>query len=53
VVEAIVAVGAPAAYLPPYLPDFNPIEPASSKLKALPRKAGERTGDGRDRAADE
>jgi transposase len=30
-------------YLPPYCPDFNPIEMAFSKLKALRRKAGART----------
>jgi transposase len=30
-------------YLPPYSPDPNPIEQASAKLKALLRKAGERT----------
>ncbi len=30
-------------YLPPYSPDFNPIEMAFSKLKALLRKAGART----------
>jgi transposase len=33
-------------YLPPYSPDFNPIENAFAKLKALPRKAAERTVDG-------
>jgi transposase len=33
------------AYLPPYSPDFNPIEMAFSKLKALLRKAAERTRD--------
>jgi transposase len=33
-------------YLPPYSPDFNPIEMAFSKLKALLRKAAERTVDG-------
>jgi transposase len=32
-------------YLPPYSPDFNPIEMAFSKLKALLRKAAERTVD--------
>ena len=32
-------------YLPPYSPDFNPIENAFSKLKALLRKAAERTVD--------
>jgi transposase len=30
-------------YLPPYSPDFNPIENAFAKLKALLRKAAERT----------
>jgi transposase len=40
---AIEAVGAALLYLPPYSPDFNPIENAFSKLKALLRKAAERT----------
>ncbi len=40
---AIEAVGAKLFYLPPYSPDFNPIEKAFSKLKALLRKAAERT----------
>jgi len=40
---AIEAVGAMLLYLPPYSPDFNPIENAFSKLKALLRKAAERT----------
>lgn len=31
--EAIQAVGASLLYLPPYSPDFNPIEMAFSKLK--------------------
>ena len=30
-------------YLPPYSPDFNPIEMAFSKLKAALRKAAART----------
>jgi transposase len=30
-------------YLPPYSPDFNPIEKAYSKLKAILRKLAERT----------
>jgi transposase len=42
---AIEAVGAMLLYLPPYSPDFNPIENAFSKLKALLRKAAERTVD--------
>ena len=29
--------------LPPYSPDFNPIEKAFARLKAMLRKAGERT----------
>ena len=40
---AIEAVGAELMFLPPYSPDFNPIEMAFSKLKAHLRKAGERT----------
>jgi transposase len=39
---AIESVGAGLLYLPPYSPDFNPIEMAFSKLKALLRKAAER-----------
>ena len=41
--ELIEAVGASLLYLPPYSPDFNPIENAFAKLKALLRKAAERT----------
>jgi len=44
--EMIEAIGAELRYLPPYSPDFNPIEMAFSKLKALLRKAAERTVDG-------
>lgn len=40
---AIVAKGARLLLLPPYSPDFNPIENAFSKLKALLRKAAART----------
>lgn len=43
---AIEAAGASLLYLPPYSPDFNPIENAFAKLKALLRKAAERTMDG-------
>lgn len=43
--HAIEAAGATLLYLPPYSPDFNPIEKAFSKLKALLRKAAERTVD--------
>jgi transposase len=41
--ELIEAAGASLRFLPPYSPDFNPIEKAFAKLKALLRKAGERT----------
>ena len=41
--ELIEASGASLLYLPPYSPDFNPIENAFAKLKALLRKAAERT----------
>jgi transposase len=41
--EAIAAAGAKVVYLPRYSPDLNPIEMAFSKLKALLRKAAERT----------
>jgi len=35
--EAIEAVGARLLYLPPYSPDFNPIEPMWSKIKQILR----------------
>jgi len=41
--QAIEAVGASLRYLPPYSPDFNPIEMAFAKLKALLRAAAART----------
>ena len=44
--EMIEAAGASLRYLPPYSPDFNPIENAFAKLKALLRKAAERTKSG-------
>ncbi|SDN26344.1 Transposase [Methylobacterium phyllostachyos] len=40
---AIEAAGARLLFLPPDSPDLNPIEMAFSKLKALLRKAAERT----------
>ena len=43
--EAIEDAGAQLVYLPPYSPDFNPIELAFSKLKTLLRAAAERTID--------
>ena len=42
----IEARGARLAFLPPYSPDLNPIEMAFAKLKALLRKAAERSVDG-------
>ena len=44
--EMIEAAGASLLYLPPYSPDFNPIENAFAKQKAHLRKAAERTVDG-------
>ena len=44
--ELIECVGARLEYLPPYSPDFNSIENAFSKLKALLRKASERSIEG-------
>jgi len=41
--EQIEKVGAHLLYLPPYSPDFNPIEPAWSKIKQLRRGAQART----------
>jgi transposase len=40
---AIEAAGAELRYLPPYSPDFNPIEQAFAKLKTLLRRAEART----------
>ena len=41
--EAIEAAGATLLFLPPYSPDFNPIEMAFSKMKAHLRRAAART----------
>jgi transposase len=41
--EAIEKAGAILLFLPPYSPDFNPIEQAFAKLKALLRNAAART----------
>jgi transposase len=43
--ETIEGVGATLLYLPPYSPDFNPIENLWSKLKAYLRSVGARTFD--------
>lgn len=46
VAERIEAAGAKLRCLPPYSPDLNPIEKAFSRLKAMLRKAEERTVSG-------
>lgn len=43
--QLIEGAGARLAFLPPYSPDFNPIELAFAKLKAALRKAARRTVD--------
>ena len=42
--QAIEAAGARLLYLPPYSPDFNPIENMWSKIKQLLRSLAPRTG---------
>jgi transposase len=49
--QAIEACGAELRYLPPYIPDLNPIENAFAKLKAHVRKSAARTLDTLERAA--
>ena len=48
---AIEARGATLLYLPPYSPDFNPIENAFAKLKAHVRNHAARTIDALEQAA--
>lgn len=43
--QAIQAAGAQLRFLPPYSPDFNPIEMAFSKLKSFLKKTAARTRD--------
>jgi transposase len=43
--EAIEAAGATLRYLPPYSPDFNPIEPMWSKVKGVLRSLAARSVD--------
>jgi transposase len=50
VVEPIIAAGATVLYLPPYSPDFNPIELMWSKIKAYLRKMKARTKDALEQA---
>ena len=45
VTDLIEAVGARVVYLPPYSPDFNPIELMWSKMKAYLRKLKIRSAD--------
>lgn len=44
--QAIEGAGCRLLYLPPYSPDFNPIEMAFAKLKAVLRAKAERTVEG-------
>jgi transposase len=47
--QAVAAAGATVLYLPPYSPDFNPIDPGApgfAKLKTLLRTAAQRTVSG-------
>jgi transposase len=48
--EAIEATGARLIYLPPYSPDYSPIESCWSKLKAILRKAKARSREALDEA---
>ena len=41
--ELIEGVGAEVLFLPPYSPDFSPIEEAFSKVKSILRRVGART----------
>jgi transposase len=45
--EAVAAAGAAVVYLPPYSPDFNPIEQVFAKVKSRLRARKERTQAGR------
>jgi transposase len=49
--EALEAAGARLRYLPPYSPDFNPIEPMWSKIKQILRGHAPRTDEQLLRAA--
>lgn len=48
--EAIEAAGGSLVYLPPYSPDFSPIEPCWSKIKTALRAAKARTHEALDQA---
>jgi transposase len=43
VTAALAAVGAQLIFLPPYSPDFSPIEPFWSKVKNILKSVGART----------
>jgi transposase len=51
--EAVEAAGCRLVFLPAYSPDFSPIEPAISKLKAALRRIGARAQDALEAAIDE
>ena len=51
--QLIAATGARLVYLPPYSPDFNPIEQAWSKIKQWLRAAKARTAEALDQAITE
>ena len=51
--ELIEQAGAEILYLPPYSPDFNPIEKAWAKLKQLLRSAKARSQEALDQAITE
>jgi transposase len=48
--KALESVGAKLIYLPPYSPDFNPIENCWSKVKSILRSLGARTYEALDAA---
>ncbi len=47
---AIEGAGCRLLFLPPYSPDYSPIEPALSKIKAFLRRSAARTQDALDQA---
>jgi len=51
--ESIAAVGAKLRFLPPYSPDFNPIEQAFSKIKSGLRSKAARSVDALNDAIDQ
>jgi len=51
--QAVEATGASLVYLPPYSPDFNPIENMGSKVKSHLRRLAARTFEGLGDAVDQ